>query len=324
MAGGVTAPFFSGSVYGPTYGTCHGNADTVTNGVYTNGSYYAPSWLKSVAASAVNLSTVPVGGSCSGVTVMTGHDAGAVPTCSQLAGSGVTPGTYGSASAVPVCAFSSSGTAVSCSNTNIAIAESAVADLTSHLSMKASTGTNSDITKTTALATIDGVAVTVVSSLTVVSAAGIKTSTITASTGTFTDYVSAPQVTATNATLGTLNASATGYYNGGQYASAKKTDTVASHAFFSDLSLGNVHYVELENYATISMTLGSPIDGGRYLLILKQPSSGSGVITSWDSSILWPAGSPPTLTATVNKVDIVALVYDGTNSKFYASTSLNY
>ena len=109
-----------------------------------------------------------------------------------------------------------------------------------------------------------------------------------------------------------------------QYASSKYTDVISSHAFAVDWTNGNVHYVLLENYATISMTLANPIDGGRYLLILKQPSSGSGKITSWDSNILWSGGTAPTLTATVNKVDLIALVYDGTNGKYYCTNSLNF
>ena len=47
VVGSVTAASF----YGPLTGNVTGNADTVTNGVYTNGSYANPSWITSLAYS---------------------------------------------------------------------------------------------------------------------------------------------------------------------------------------------------------------------------------------------------------------------------------
>ena len=47
VVGSVTAAGF----YGPLTGNVTGNADTVTNGVYTNGSYANPSWITSLAYS---------------------------------------------------------------------------------------------------------------------------------------------------------------------------------------------------------------------------------------------------------------------------------
>jgi hypothetical protein len=47
VVGSVTASRF----YGPLTGNVTGNADTVTNGVYTNGSYANPSWITSLAYS---------------------------------------------------------------------------------------------------------------------------------------------------------------------------------------------------------------------------------------------------------------------------------
>lgn len=110
----------------------------------------------------------------------------------------------------------------------------------------------------------------------------------------------------------------------GQYYSAKHTDTIVSHAFAVDWNNGNVQYVVLEDYATITMTMANGKDGGRYMLILKQPSSGSGIISSWDASILWSGATPPTLTVGANKVDVITFVYDGSNTKYYGGSSLNY
>jgi len=53
-------------------------------------------------------------------------------------------------------------------------------------------------------------------------------------------------------------------------------------------------------------------DGGTYILILKQDSTGGRSIT-FDSSFKWPGGTAPSLTATANAIDIVSFVSDGTN-----------
>jgi hypothetical protein len=57
---GVTAIKFNGPLTGNVTGKADtaGNADTVTNGVYTNGSYANPSWITSLAASKVGLGNV--------------------------------------------------------------------------------------------------------------------------------------------------------------------------------------------------------------------------------------------------------------------------
>ncbi len=109
----------------------------------------------------------------------------------------------------------------------------------------------------------------------------------------------------------------------GQYYSAKCTDTVTTGAFTVDWNSGNVHYVVLDNGANTA-TFNNPKDGSRYLLIVMQPSSGAAGTISWPGTVAWPSGSAPTLTATNAKVDIVAFVYDGTNTKYYGSSSLNY
>jgi hypothetical protein len=43
---------------------------------------------------------------------------------------------------------------------------------------------------------------------------------------------------------------------------------------------------------------------------------------TWPATVIWSGGTAPTLTTTVGKVDIVTLVFDGTN--FYGNYSLNY
>ena len=59
-ADGITATKFTGPLTGNVTGKADtaGNADTVTNGVYTNGSYANPAWITSLAASKVGLGSV--------------------------------------------------------------------------------------------------------------------------------------------------------------------------------------------------------------------------------------------------------------------------
>ncbi|MEI8350102.1 MAG: hypothetical protein WCI77_08100 [Candidatus Omnitrophota bacterium] len=110
----------------------------------------------------------------------------------------------------------------------------------------------------------------------------------------------------------------------GQYWSGKATDTVAGATWTSDWASGNVHYIVLGNGAHTEPTLSNPQDGARYMLILKQPASGAAGTVTWPATMLWSGGTAPTLTATNGKVDIITLIYESTNSKYYCGSTLNY
>ena len=86
---------------------------------------------------------------------------------------------------------------------------------------------------------------------------------------------------------------------------------------------GNVQYVSLAN-GNNNLTFTNPQGGGRYLLILQQPSSSSAGTITWPGTVYFPNDVAPTLTATNSKVDIVSLVYDSVNTKYYAGINLNY
>ena len=67
------------------------------------------------------------------------------------------------------------------------------------------------------------------------------------------------------------------------------------------------------------------VTGGRYLLYLKQPSSGAaGTITWQNGNLLWSGGTAPTLTSTNSKMDIISFVYELVNNKFYGQSALNF
>lgn len=60
-----------------------------------------------------------------------------------------------------------------------------------------------------------------------------------------------------------------------------------------------------------TFTFANPQVGGTYILIVKQDGTGTRTVT-WPT-IKWAGGSAPTLTTTINKADIVGIVYDGTD-----------
>jgi hypothetical protein len=85
-----------------------------------------------------------------------------------------------------------------------------------------------------------------------------------------------------------------------------------------DMSSGNVQNITLT--ASTTLTLSSATVG-TYIMKLIQGGSGSYTVT-WPAAVIWSGGTAPTLTTTVGKVDIITLVFDGTN--YYGNYSLNY
>ena len=80
---------------------------------------------------------------------------------------------------------------------------------------------------------------------------------------------------------------------------------------------GNVQAVTLGGNRTF--TFSNPISGGRYLIVLKQDGTGSRTVT-WPT-IKWQGGTAPTLTTTAGKVDLITLIWDGTDYFGVASTN---
>jgi len=56
-------------------------------------------------------------------------------------------------------------------------------------------------------------------------------------------------------------------------------------------------------------------------LMLVQDGTGGRTVT-WPATIKWPGGTAPTLSTAANAVDIISILYDGTN--YYATSSLNF
>lgn len=80
----------------------------------------------------------------------------------------------------------------------------------------------------------------------------------------------------------------------------------------------NIQSLTLTQNETLSFS--NPTVGGMYQLILKQDGTGSRTVT-WPT-IKWEGGIAPTLTATAGKVDVIHLLYDGTD--YYGWYKLNF
>jgi hypothetical protein len=70
-----------------------------------------------------------------------------------------------------------------------------------------------------------------------------------------------------------------------------------------------------------TFTFTAPTKPCSLTLMLIQDSVGSRLAT-WPASVKWPGGTAPTLTTTANAVDIISILYDGTN--YFGSAALNF
>lgn len=83
----------------------------------------------------------------------------------------------------------------------------------------------------------------------------------------------------------------------------------SSTAITLALTNGTVQIITLTGNATITMPTATA--GKSFIILLKQDATGSRTVT-W-STVKWPNGNAPTITATASKQDILSFVADGTN-----------
>jgi hypothetical protein len=83
----------------------------------------------------------------------------------------------------------------------------------------------------------------------------------------------------------------------------------SSTAITLALTNGTVQIITLTGNATITMPTAT--SGKSFILLLKQDATGSRTVT-W-STVVWPGGTAPTITATASKQDIYSFFADGTN-----------
>jgi len=83
----------------------------------------------------------------------------------------------------------------------------------------------------------------------------------------------------------------------------------SSTAITIDLTNGTVQIITLTGNATITMPTAT--SGKSFIMFLKQDGTGSRTVT-W-STVKWPGGTNPTITATASRQDIYSFFADGTN-----------
>jgi len=128
----------------------------------------------------------------------------------------------------------------------------------------------------------------------------------------------------TNASAITVDTTAQTYsaaINGSLYTAyfAEVDNGNSSTADTIDWTLGNKQKSTLTGNCTFTFT--APQGPCSLVLKLVQDATGSRTVT-WPATVHWSGGTAPTLTTTLNKVDIITFYWDGTT--YFGNSSLNY
>lgn len=108
-----------------------------------------------------------------------------------------------------------------------------------------------------------------------------------------TPTITKPVMSATNPTAQTYTPSAAG------------TATL-------DLSLSNQHFITMPA-GNITIALSNDTNNQNFMIATTQDVVGSRTVT-WFSGISWAGGTPPTLTTTASKTDILGFIRTGSNT----------
>jgi hypothetical protein len=84
----------------------------------------------------------------------------------------------------------------------------------------------------------------------------------------------------------------------------------ATHTF--DISAGTVQTATLTDSTAATFTMPAATAGKRFTFIVTQPSSGTPATATF-TGVLWPGGTGPTITASLDAIDIINFVSDGTS-----------
>lgn len=83
---------------------------------------------------------------------------------------------------------------------------------------------------------------------------------------------------------------------------------------------GPCQQVTINAAGPLVITLSNPVTGGAYLIKIIQGAT-TGTVT-WPASVKWGAAGAPVLSSTTGLIDIINLVYDGTN--YYGTYALGF
>ena len=107
---------------------------------------------------------------------------------------------------------------------------------------------------------------------------------------------------------------------GGYTEAVVATGTVGSSATLS-LANGTFQTATLTSATACTFTMPTNVAGKSFILLLRQPASGTATTATF-TGVKWPAAGAPTITATVGRMDILTFVADGTN--WYGSYAQGY
>jgi hypothetical protein len=93
----------------------------------------------------------------------------------------------------------------------------------------------------------------------------------------------------------------------------------ASHTLA--LTNGTVQTATLTSATACTFTMPTATAGKSFVLLLRQPSSGS-TTTATFTAVKWSGGTAPVITATLGRMDILSFFADGTN--WYGSFIQNF
>lgn len=104
---------------------------------------------------------------------------------------------------------------------------------------------------------------------------------------------------------------------GGTLGIAAYTETITSSgtvgaAATLSIAAGTVLTATLTSATACTFTMPAIVAGKSFLLLLKQPASGTATTATF-TDVKWGTNGAPTITATVGKMDILSFISDGTN-----------
>ena len=101
---------------------------------------------------------------------------------------------------------------------------------------------------------------------------------------------------------------------------AQPTSINAASPTTINLSLGNIFTVSMGTTIS-SLTFSNPAIG-TYLIKFVQDATGNREVTTWPANLKWAGGTQPAFTNAGTKIDIVTLIFDGTN--YYGAIVQNF
>jgi len=120
----------------------------------------------------------------------------------------------------------------------------------------------------------------------------------------------------------TLKMTGPTYFNDNNAGFTEQTISYTSGTVNIDWTKSNKASLDFGAGNIATLTFSNPSTACNLILKLKQDTTGSRVVSSWDSDIKWPSGTAPTLTTSTLAEDVIAFYFNGTS--YYGIASKNF